>query len=103
MAKHYSTKTYGHNIGLSAVFRQPHADSHCRFLHGYSLQLIVGYQNVNQCHTEYTNTTSSVVNEYDITYNVNGTYVTMRVNKAVGNNTWVGKTQRFRINYQLIN
>ena len=35
---HYSTKTYGHNIGLSAVFRQPHADhSHCRFLHGYSL------------------------------------------------------------------
>ena len=34
----YSTKTYGHNIGLSAVFRQPHADSHCRFLHGYSLQ-----------------------------------------------------------------
>ena len=38
MAKHYSTKTYGHNIGLSAVFRQLHADSHCRFLHGYSLQ-----------------------------------------------------------------
>ena len=36
---HFSTKTYGHNIGLSAVFRQPHADhSHCRFLHGYSLQ-----------------------------------------------------------------
>lgn len=38
MAKYQSTKTYGHNIGLSAVFRQPHADhSHCRFLHGYSL------------------------------------------------------------------
>jgi len=38
MAKYYSTKHYGHNIGLSAVFRQPHADhSHCRFLHGYSL------------------------------------------------------------------
>ena len=36
--KYFSTKTYGHNIGLSAVFRQPHADSHCRFLHGYSLQ-----------------------------------------------------------------
>ena len=34
-----STKTYGHNIGLSAVFRQPHADhSHCHLLHGYSLQ-----------------------------------------------------------------
>jgi 6-pyruvoyltetrahydropterin/6-carboxytetrahydropterin synthase len=38
MAKYQSTKRYGHNIGLSAVFRQPHADhSHCRFLHGYSL------------------------------------------------------------------
>ena len=35
----YSTKTYGHNIGLSAVFRQPNADhSHCHLLHGYSLQ-----------------------------------------------------------------
>lgn len=35
---HYSTKHYGHNIGLSAVFRQPNADhSHCHFLHGYSL------------------------------------------------------------------
>lgn len=36
---YFSTKTYGHNIGLSTCFRQPHADhSHCRFLHGYSLQ-----------------------------------------------------------------
>ena len=35
---YYSTKTYGHNIGLSAVFRQPNADhSHCHLLHGYSL------------------------------------------------------------------
>ena len=40
MSKHYSTKHYGHNIGLSAVFRQPNADhSHCHLLHGYSLQL----------------------------------------------------------------
>ena len=37
--KYYSTKTYGHNIGLSAVFRQPNAShSHCHLLHGYSLQ-----------------------------------------------------------------
>ena len=36
---YYSTKTYGHQIGLSAVFRQPDADhSHCHLLHGYSLQ-----------------------------------------------------------------
>ena len=38
MAKYFSTKTYGHNIGLSACFRQPNAHSHCKFLHGYSLQ-----------------------------------------------------------------
>ena len=38
MSKHYSTKHYGHNIGLSAVFRQPNADhSHCHLLDGYSL------------------------------------------------------------------
>lgn len=36
---YFSTKTYGHNIGLSAVFRQPNADhSHCHLIHGYSLQ-----------------------------------------------------------------
>lgn len=38
MGKYFSTKHYGHNIGLSAVFRQPNADhSHCSLLHGYSL------------------------------------------------------------------
>ena len=36
---YFSTKTYGHNIGLACVFRQPNADhSHCHLLHGYSLQ-----------------------------------------------------------------
>lgn len=35
--KHLSTKTYGHNIGLSCAFRQWRADSHCRLLHGYAL------------------------------------------------------------------
>lgn len=31
------TKTYGHDLGLSACFRQHRASSHCRFLHGYPL------------------------------------------------------------------
>jgi len=36
--KHFSTKRYGHEIGLSSAFRQPNADhSHCHLLHGYSL------------------------------------------------------------------
>lgn len=34
-----STKTYGHEIGLSACFRQWRADSHCRLLHGYALAI----------------------------------------------------------------
>ena len=42
-----STKHYGHNIGLSAVFRQPNADhSHCRFLHGYSLAFTFTFADV---------------------------------------------------------
>lgn len=35
--KYQVTKTYGHNLGLSACFRQYKADSHCSFLHGYAL------------------------------------------------------------------
>lgn len=37
----FSTKTYCHNVGLSAAFRQWRAESHCRFLHGYSLEIRV--------------------------------------------------------------
>lgn len=33
------TKTYGHECGLSAIFRQWRAESHCRFLHGYALSV----------------------------------------------------------------
>ena len=64
---------------------------------------IVGYKNVTQCHKEYSTRVKHIVNEYDITYNVNGMIITKRVNKAVGNNMYVGKTQRFRVNYQLMN
>lgn len=34
-----STKTFGHNLGLSACFRQWRAHSHCRLLHGYALAI----------------------------------------------------------------
>lgn len=37
--KYLSTKTYGSNLGLTACFRQHRAKSHCRFLHGYSLEV----------------------------------------------------------------
>jgi 6-pyruvoyltetrahydropterin/6-carboxytetrahydropterin synthase len=35
----YSTKTFPHSIGLSAAFRQWRAESHCRLIHGYALQI----------------------------------------------------------------
>jgi 6-pyruvoyltetrahydropterin/6-carboxytetrahydropterin synthase len=34
-----STKTFGHEIGLSAAFRQWKAQSHCRLIHGYALSI----------------------------------------------------------------
>lgn len=40
MSKMYvATKTYNHSIGLSTCFRQWRAKSHCKFLHGYSLEV----------------------------------------------------------------
>ena len=34
-----STKTYGHEIGLSCAFRQWRAESHCKYIHGYALKV----------------------------------------------------------------
>lgn len=39
-----SSKTYGHEIGLSCCFRQWRAQSHCRFLHGYALAIHVEFE-----------------------------------------------------------
>lgn len=39
-----STKTYTHAEGLSCAFRQWRAESHCRFLHGYALQMKVTFK-----------------------------------------------------------
>ncbi len=39
-----STKTYTHSIGLSSAFRQWRAESHCRFLHGYSLEIVLTFE-----------------------------------------------------------
>ena len=33
------TKTFGHSEGLSCCFRQWKAESHCKYLHGYALQV----------------------------------------------------------------
>lgn len=39
MPRFLSTKTFGHEIGLSAAFRQWRAESHCRLIHGYALAI----------------------------------------------------------------
>lgn len=39
MPRYLSTKTFGHEFGLSVAFRQHRAESHCRFLHGYALSV----------------------------------------------------------------
>lgn len=39
-----SIKTYGHDVGLSAVFRQWRAESHCNRLHGYALAVIITFE-----------------------------------------------------------
>jgi 6-pyruvoyltetrahydropterin/6-carboxytetrahydropterin synthase len=41
-----STKTWGHDIGLSSCFRQHRAKSHCKFLHGYALAVRVEFEAV---------------------------------------------------------
>ena len=39
-----STKTFTHELGLSAAFRQWRAESHCRFIHGYALSFKVTFE-----------------------------------------------------------
>lgn len=39
-----STKTFGHELGLSAAFRQWRAESHCRLIHGYALAVRIEFE-----------------------------------------------------------
>lgn len=39
-----STKTYGHELGLSVAFRQWRAESHCNKLHGYALRIRLEFE-----------------------------------------------------------
>ncbi len=42
--KHGSSKTYGHDVGLSCAFRQWRAQSHCRYVHGYALAVRIAFE-----------------------------------------------------------
>lgn len=39
-----SSKTFGHEVGLSCAFRQWRATSHCQFLHGYALAVRLDFE-----------------------------------------------------------
>lgn len=39
-----STKTFGHELGLSCCFRQHKAHSHCHFLHGYAVAVKLTFE-----------------------------------------------------------
>ena len=44
MMAYRSTKTYGHDVGLSAAFRQWRADGHCNLIHGYALSVSLTFE-----------------------------------------------------------
>lgn len=43
---YHSTKSYGHDLGLSCAFRQWRAASHCNLLHGYALAIHLDFEAV---------------------------------------------------------
>lgn len=61
---------------------------------------ITGYRTERQCETQYRNVRESVVNEYDIMYNIDGREVTFRLNRAQGEHAYIGQRKNFRIRYQ---
>ena len=41
--RYYSSKTFTHSQGLSCCFRQWKADSHCKYLHGYAIEVRIEF------------------------------------------------------------
>lgn len=39
-----SGKVYAHSVGLSCTFRQWRAESHCKYLHGYSIKVEIDFR-----------------------------------------------------------
>lgn len=64
--------------------------------------VITGYRNERQCTEQVTQQQVSVINEYDLVYDINGHLYTMRVNSAMGQQAYIGQIQQFRISFQPI-
>jgi len=66
-------------------------------------RVITGYRNEFQCNTTYTYVNTQVINEYNITYRVDGQRITMKVNRAVGESAYIGQRKDFRVTYRILN
>ena len=60
-------------------------------------------ERVTVCDTVYAEQAGTVVNEYEITYDVDGVYVIIRVNSAQGERARIGQRQLFRVTYHPLN
>lgn len=60
-------------------------------------------ERVTVCDTVYAEQASTVINEYDITYDVDGVYIITRVNSAQGERARIGQRQMFRVTYHALN
>jgi|TARA_B110000858_G_C17802609_1_gene476105 uncharacterized protein YcfJ len=66
-------------------------------------RIVTGYRNERQCITQNSYHTVQVINEYDVTYNIDGRYISFRVNRAQGERLRIGQRKNFRIRYQMLN
>jgi len=66
-------------------------------------RVITGYNTERRCDTKYKSVRQQVVNQYRLTYVINGSHVTYTVNRAQGESAWIGSTKRFRVRYQMLN
>ena len=70
---------------------------------GQGSQRIIGYERQRVCETKYRNSQSQVINQYRLTYNVDGNRMSYTVNRTVGQNAYIGQRKRFRVRYQILN
>jgi uncharacterized protein YcfJ len=69
---------------------------------GQKKQEIIGYRTERQCSTIYVTKHQQVVNQYRLTYFVDGMNFDYVVNRAVGQSAYIGQRKRFRVRYQLL-
>jgi uncharacterized protein YcfJ len=70
---------------------------------GNNRQVITGYTRQRQCVTKYQTGQSTIVNQYNLVYRVDGTNISVTVNRAQGERARIGERKRFRVRYHILN